>query len=338
MSRARAVDARDCSTVVEGGAEFIGYAQWPLSIARFDGLMSNHDHTPGALEDHDLGLSHDLPTIVERNRLGRRGMLSIFGGVGAVAALAACSSDGGPTSSPATGGRPGGGPPEGAPPGGGPMGAESGAEVADGEIPEETAGPYPGDGSNGPNVLSESGIVRSDLTTSFGDASGVAVGVPTTVRLKVYDLNGEDITVLGGAAVYLWHCDRNGDYSMYSEAIAEENYLRGVQETDADGMVEFTTIFPAAYSGRWPHMHFEIYQSLADATTYTNKLRTSQLAIPEDVCNTVFATEGYEQSVTNMQQTPLGSDNVFSDGYSLQLAKATGSVAEGYTLTLNVPI
>lgn len=39
---------------------------------------------------------------------------------------------------------------------------------ADGEVPDETAGPYPGDGSNGPNVLTESGIVRSDIRPGFG--------------------------------------------------------------------------------------------------------------------------------------------------------------------------
>ncbi len=103
--------------------------------------------------------------------------------------------------------------------------------------------------------------------------------------------------------------------------------------------MEFTTIFPAAYSGRWPHMHFEVYQSLADATSYTNKLRTSQLAIPEETCHEVYDNvEGYEQSVTNLAQTSLDTDGIFSDGYSLQLAKATGSVDEGYTLTLNVPV
>lgn len=300
-------------------------------------MTTHHSHAHDELEDHDLGLSHDLPRIVERNRLGRRGVLSILGGVGAAAALVACGSSEETTISSADGA--GGTPPAGAPPaGGGAMGGESDVVVAEGEIPEETAGPYPGDGSNGPNVLGESGIVRSDLTTSFGDASGVAEGIPTTVRLKVYDLNGDDITVLSGAAVYLWHCDRNGDYSMYSEAIADENYLRGVQESDADGLVEFTTIFPAAYSGRWPHMHFEIYRTLADATTYTSKLRTSQLAIPQEACDAVYATEGYEQSATNMEQTPLDGDNIFSDGYSLQMATATGSVEEGYTLTLNVPI
>jgi len=305
----------------------------------------NHDSEP---EDHDLGLSHDLPQIIERNRLGRRRMLRLAGGAGiAVAAgatLAACGGDSGSTSgSTATppGGTPPSGGPGGAPPSGGPGGAapaESGVEVADGEIPEETAGPYPGDGSNGVNVLAESGVVRKDITSSFGDASGIAEGVAATVKLKVYDLNGSDITPLAGAAVYLWHCDRNGEYSMYSDSIKDENYLRGVQETDKNGQVEFTTIFPACYSGRWPHMHFEVYESLESATTYSNKMRTSQLALPQDVCDTVYATEGYESSVTNLAQLSLDTDNIFSDGYSLQMATVTGSVDDGYTISLNVPV
>ena len=294
--------------------------------------MSHHAHADET-EEHDLGLSHDLPRI-----MARRGLLGLLGGVGAAAALTACGS-GDTTSTSAdaatsASGGPGGNPP----PGGGGMGGDSSVEVAEGEIPEETAGPYPGDGSNGPNVLSESGVVRSDITSSFGDASGVAAGIPATVKLKVYDLNGDEITPLAGAAIYLWHCDREGRYSMYDDAIAEENYLRGVQEADANGELTFTTIFPACYSGRWPHMHFEVYESLAKATSGDNKLRTSQLALPEDVCNDVYATEGYEQSVTNLEQLSLDSDGIFSDGYSLQLAKVTGSVTDGYTVTLNVPV
>ena len=232
-----------------------------------------HDHRPDELEDHDKGLSHDLPKLVRRG-LGRRGMLGVVGGLG-VATLAGCalgdndSSASGST--PSSQGAPPGGPGGGGGPGGA-IGGDSDVEVADGEIPEETAGPFPGDGSNGPNVLTESGIVRSDITSSFGSASGVAEGVPLTVKLKVYDLAGEDATALAGAAIYLWHCDREGRYSMYDEEIADENYLRGVQEADADGRVEFTTIFPAAYSGRWPHIHFEVYPSLAEATSAENKL------------------------------------------------------------------
>jgi protocatechuate 3,4-dioxygenase beta subunit len=273
-------------------------------------MTQHHDQSShhGEVEDHDLGLSHDLPKIVERNRLGRRGLLGIFGGLGA-AAVAGC----------ATG--------------------DANVEVAAREIPEETAGPYPADGSNGVNVLTESGVVRRDLTSSFGSASGVAEGVPTTIRMKVYDLDGEAATVLAGAAVYLWHCDRDGAYSMYSDSVVDENYLRGVQEADENGVVEFTTIFPGCYAGRWPHLHFEVYQSLAEATSAGSKLRTSQIAIPQDVCEEVYGgAEGYGQSVSNLAELSLDTDMVFADGYSLQLGKATGSLADGYTIALNVPV
>ncbi|RNL63727.1 3,4-dioxygenase subunit beta [Nocardioides marmoriginsengisoli] len=276
------------------------------------------------LEDHDRGLSHDLPRLIEQG-MERRRLFGILGGVAAAGTLAACgASDDSPSAA---------GPSN---PGGGP--AASGASTAAGEIPEETAGPYPGDGSNGVNVLNQSGVVRSDLRPSFGGATGVAEGIPLTLRFKVYDLTGDTSEVLAGAAVYAWHCDRDGEYSMYSASIVDENYLRGVQETDADGGVEFTSIFPGAYDGRWPHVHFEVYPTLADATAATNKLRTSQLAFPKDVCEQVYATSGYEASVANLSRTSLETDNVFSDGYSLQLAKVSGSVAEGYTATLNVPV
>ena len=85
-------------------------------------------------------------------------------------------------------------------------------------------------------------------------------------------------------------------------------------------------------------MHVEVYESLDTATSGTTKLRTSQLALPQDVCETVYATEGYEQSVSNLANVSLDSDGIFSDGYSLQMAKLTGSVEEGYVATLNVPV
>jgi protocatechuate 3,4-dioxygenase beta subunit len=299
--------------------------------------MTNSSHAHDELEDHDLGLSHDVPQLMaqQRRAWGRRGLLGLMGGVGA-AALVGCGEDNQVT---LTGSSESGQPQQGQPPQGGAGGGDSSVTVADGEIPEETAGPYPGDGSNGVNVLSESGIVRSDLTSSFDSASGVAEGVPVTVKFKVYDLNGTDLTPLSGAAVYLWHATRDGEYSMYSEAIADENYLRGVQETAADGSVQFTTVFPGCYDGRWPHMHFEIYESLDSATSYQNKLRTSQLAVPEDACREVYGVaDGYDASVANLDKISLDTDNVFSDGYSLQHATVTGSVDEGYTFSLNVPV
>ena len=113
------------------------------------------------------------------------------------------------------------------------------------EIPEETAGPYPGDGSNGPDVLETDGVVRSDIRSSFGAMSGTADGVPITLELTVRDL-ARDGAPFAGAAVYAWHCDREGRYSLYTAGATDQNYLRGVQIADAAGLVRFTSVFPPA--------------------------------------------------------------------------------------------
>jgi protocatechuate 3,4-dioxygenase beta subunit len=204
-------------------------------------------------------------------------------------------------------------------------------------IPAETGGPFPADGSNGPNVLTESGVVRNDIRSSFGGLTGTADGVPLTVTLTVLNLSG-GAAPYSGAAVYLWHCDAEGQYSLYSQGVTDQNYLRGVQAADAAGTLSFTTIYPAAYRGRWPHIHFEVYPSLDAATTASSKLRTSQLALPEDVSRTVYADSRYPGSAQNLAGTSLEGDFIFSDGYSLQLATVTGDPTTGYTATLTVPV
>jgi protocatechuate 3,4-dioxygenase beta subunit len=107
---------------------------------------------------------------------------------------------------------------------------------------------------------------------------------------------------------------------------------------DEDGSVTFTTIFPACYDGRWPHIHFEIYPSLDDATDAGSKVATSQLALPEAACAEVYATAGYESSVSALGQVSLDSDNVFRDGATLQLASVTGNATAGYVATLTVAV
>jgi hypothetical protein len=109
-----------------------------------------------------------------------------------------------------------------------------------------------------------------------------------TVVIELVNTNGA-CADLSGYAIYLWHCDREGRYSMYSSGVTAENYLRGVQETASDGTATFTTIVPGCYSGRMPHIHFEVYRNANTASAWTNKLRTSQLALPTDVCSAVYA-------------------------------------------------
>ena len=144
--------------------------------------------------------------------------------------------------------------------------------------------------------MTQSGIVRGDIRSSIGSASGVAQGVPLTIDLTIQN-RANGCVAYAGAAVYLWHCDREGRYSMYSSGVTNENYLRGVQAAGAHGLVTFKSIFPAAYSGRWPHIHFEVYPTLASATAAGSKITTSQLALPDDVCKAAYATTGYEASV-----------------------------------------
>jgi protocatechuate 3,4-dioxygenase beta subunit len=276
--------------------------------------------------EHDLGLAYDLRT------LSRRRALTLFAGVG-LATLVGCATD---EDAPATGSTSAGSADDASSAAPSTPTASTTSASCE-EIPEETTGPYPGDGSNGPNVLTESGIVRSDIRSSFGSSNGTADGVPLTVTLSLLD-QANSCVALSGAAVYLWHCDREGRYSLYSDGVTDQNYLRGVQEADANGQVTFTTIFPACYSGRWPHIHFEVYPSLAEATSAGNILATSQLAFPEDVCDLVYATDGYEQSVQNMAQTSLESDMVFSDGVDQQLATMSGDVSAGFAAALGIAV
>jgi protocatechuate 3,4-dioxygenase beta subunit len=274
-------------------------------------------------EDH-RGLVYDIRTLVDRRRA-----LGIFGGIGLTSLLAACAATDDPQSSASATTSSATSTPTAS------ATAEASGPIT--EVPDETGGPYPGDGSNGVNVLDDSGIVRSDIRSSFGSSTTVAEGIPLTIELTVRD--AATGSALVGAGVYLWHCDRAGNYSLYSNGLENENYLRGVQETDAMGVVHFTSIYPACYSGRWPHIHFEVYSDVATAVASGPIVKTSQIALPAEVDSLIYATAGYEQSVRNLSQVSLASDNVFGDDGGIhQIASMSGSVADGYTAALTIGV
>ena len=292
----------------------------PARIPTFEGRPLPDPTEPA----YDQGLRFDVETLLDRRQILK---LIGYGSLGAgLVALVGCAPAGSSAAASA----------------GSTASASSAAATAAAAscavIPEETAGPFPGDGSNGPDILAASGVVRADIRSSFGTSTTVAQGVPLTVKLAIQDLaNG--CAPLAGAAVYVWHCDREGRYSMYSQGVTNENYLRGVQAAGDDGVVTFTSIFPACYSGRWPHIHFEVYPKLDAATDPANKIATSQIALPEATCTAVYATDGYGQSVTNLRQVSLTSDNVFGDdGGVHELGTVSGSIADGLTVELVVPV
>jgi len=252
---------------------------------------------------HDKGLQFDLRTM------SRRRMLTALGGAGVLTAV-----------------------------GGGLLANRTAATAAcAAEVDTETAGPFPADGSNGPDVRTISGVVRGDVRSSFGGASGVAAGVGLTFSLTLLNLR---CVPLAGAAVYAWHCDREGRYSLYSSGVTNRNYLRGIQVADSTGKVTFTSIYPGCYAGRWPHIHFEVYRSLAAATTSSGLIaKTSQIALPREASAAVYATAGYSQSVTNLSRITLASDMVFGDDLAAgQMAAVTGNVTSGYVATLTATV
>jgi protocatechuate 3,4-dioxygenase beta subunit len=237
-----------------------------------------------AVHEEDLGLVYDIRTLVNR-----RAALGLFGGIAGAALLAACAADQ-PTS---------------------PSTANDGSLT---EVPDETGGPFPGDGSNGINVLDDSGIVRTDIRSSFGTSTTTAEGVPLTIKLTVLDAASGN--VLDGAAVYVWHCTADGAYSLYGESI-----------------------FPGAYPGRWPHIHFEVYSDVDTAVASGPIVKTSQIALPQDASEAVYATSGYGPSANILAGSSLTADMVFSeDGGIHQLATMTGSVADGYTAALTIAV
>jgi protocatechuate 3,4-dioxygenase beta subunit len=282
------------------------------------------DHNGDPIDEDHRGLVYDVQTLINRRRV-----LGIFGGLTLTSLLAACgvqttdaltspSATAAPTPSPSAT-------------------ASDAASAPVAEVPDETGGPYPGDGSNGVNVLDDSGIVRSDIRSSFGSSTTVAQGVPLTIALTVRD--AATGAALAGKGVYLWHCDREGRYSLYSGGVENENYLRGVQETDSGGTVTFASIYPACYPGRWPHVHFEVYDDVATAVGSGPIVKTSQIALPDETNALVYAAGGYEQSARNSSQVSLQRDNVFGDDGGIhQIATMSGSVAAGYTASLTIGV
>lgn len=277
----------------------------------------------------DQGFGFDLDTL-----MGRRQLLRAFSVGAAALGIAACGNE--PTAGPA-------GPPR-TTPASAPAGssASAGAEgtapsTVLTEIPEETQGPFPGDGSNGPDILERSGVVRSDIRPNLGETAAVD-GIPLDLELTVSDLTdgGKPLT---GAAVYIWQCDRAGRYSMYGDGVTQQTFLRGVQIVDGVGKVRFTSVFPGCYPGRWPHVHFEIYPDRASITDHTTAITTSQLAFPEDVCDEVYKQAGYKGSAGNLAELSLETDMVFrDDSAATQTATVTGDVTGGYRATLAIHI
>ena len=198
--------------------------------------------------------------------------------------------------------------------------------------PAETEGPFPGDGSNNAhgtlsNVLKSTGIVRRDMRTNIGSTTIAADGQAFDLEITLVNVR-QACAPLAGHAIYLWHCDALGRYSIYD--LPNASYLRAVGVTNSVGKAAFTTIFPGCYPGRYPHIHFEVYMGLEQATSYKNRLLTSQMAMPADACRAIYAaSKRYGASAANFTSVSVERDEVFADSTPRQIAAQTPMVTGG---------
>ncbi len=140
--------------------------------------------------------------------------------------------------------------------------------------PSQTEGPF----------FFDPGLLRSDISEG-------RPGYP--LRLSLQFLDDAMCSPVANAVVQIWHTDRLGLYSGYPGQgdigtidTRGQTFMRGLQVTDGDGRIEIDTIYPGWYPGRVPHIHFKVF--LDDRT-----VGTSQLYFPDEVGESVYATELY---------------------------------------------
>lgn len=257
------------------------------------------------LDDHDLGLAHDMPRLI-----GRRRMLALMAATGAGAVA------------------------------GGPAFAQ-GHCVRE---KRESVAPFPA--GNQPlvrqahEVLDDIGVIRSDMRSGFAGMAHVAHGVRLDFELELVSADAS-CAPLGGCAIYLWHCDAKGRYSLYD--IKDSNYLRAVGVVGADGKVAFTTIFPGCYTGRWPHIHFEVFKSVIDAVSGAPPVLVSQWAFSDHDCRTIYGADArYADGLKHLSRMNIHRDAVFRIATDrqrgMQTMQMTGTPATGYKGRLRIPI
>ncbi len=189
--------------------------------------------------------------------------------------------------------------------------------------PELTIGPYFVDGQ----------LNRSDIRSEPSDNS-VKEGLPLTLNIVVASVGNNSCSPIQGAQVDVWHCDAQGQYSGVSDQgfdTTGKKFLRGYQLTDANGKVQFVTIYPGWYSGRAVHIHFTIRTKGADSQDYQF---TSQFFFDDSLTDQVHSLQPYVSK--GQRNTRNTNDNIFQGGGDQLLLNLQGDTTTGFTSTMNI--
>lgn len=172
--------------------------------------------------------------------------------------------------------------------------------------PEVTQGPYYVDGES----------IRSDVTED-------QQGVPLFLDIQYVDTS--TCEPVPAVLVDFWHCNSTGVYSgvtasgngdMNDTSNLDATFLRGIQQTDTNGVVQFESVFPGHYTGRATHIHI-MSHAMGNTTIRTNGTilgsngtthasHVGQLFFDQDLISQVEATEPY---ASNTQDITLNSED-----------------------------
>jgi protocatechuate 3,4-dioxygenase beta subunit len=188
--------------------------------------------------------------------------------------------------------------------------------------PEQTEGPY----------FVDEKLNRSDIRADPTDGS-VKEGVPLQLTLHISQVGSNSCTPLVGAIVDVWHCDASGVYSDVVDRSFNtigKKFLRGYQITDAQGNVQFTTIYPGWYPGRTVHIHFKVRTA---GTSGENYEFTSQLYFDDKISDRIYSQPPYPRK--GQHTTKNADDGIFADGGEQMLLKLIQN-GQGYAATFDV--
>jgi len=188
--------------------------------------------------------------------------------------------------------------------------------------PQQTEGPY----------FVDEKLDRSDIR-SDSKTGAIKAGVPLQLKLRVTQVDNQICTPVSGAIVDIWHCDATGAYSDVSDRSSDttgQNFLRGYQTTDANGNVQFLTIYPGWYLGRTVHIHFKVRTAAASGQTSEF---TSQLYFDDAMTDQIYAQLPYvskgERTIKNDQ------DGIFQQG-GTQLLLSPTKTDQGYAVSFEI--
>jgi uncharacterized protein (TIGR03437 family) len=185
--------------------------------------------------------------------------------------------------------------------------------------PAQTEGPY----------FVEEDLNRSDIRTDPATGT-IRPGVLLTLRLTVSQVTNTACGILPNARVEIWHCDAGGVYSDVAQNNTRgQEFLRGYQITDENGVVNFTTIYPGWYPGRAVHIHFKV-------RTYSGTTRldefTSQFYFDDSITDQVYTQAPY--NARGQRDTRNNNDGIFrGSANSDRLLLAVTRTENGYLAT-----